>query len=108
VTLPSGQTLNARPWDHEPTPLQKALVRAHRWLAMLESGEYRSVKELAAKEGVDNSYISRMMNLTTLAPDIVTAILDERVPQDLLLLDMAISPPMLWDDQRAAFGLGKS
>jgi hypothetical protein len=32
---------------------------------------------IAAQEGVDNSYISRMMNLTVLAPDILEAILDD-------------------------------
>ena len=39
VTLPDGGTLDSRPWDSSPTPLQLALARGHRWLAMLESGE---------------------------------------------------------------------
>lgn len=34
-------------------------------------------KEIATREGIDNSYVSRMVNLTTLAPDIVAAILDD-------------------------------
>ena len=34
------------------------------------------MKEIAQREGVDDSYVSRMVNLTTLAPDIVAAILD--------------------------------
>jgi predicted transcriptional regulator len=42
---------------------------------MLESGEAKSMKEIARREGVDDSYVSRMVNLTTLAPDIVAAIL---------------------------------
>ena len=42
---------------------------------MLESGEVKSMKELARREGVDDSYVSRMVNMTTLAPDIVAAIL---------------------------------
>ncbi|MFM8882517.1 MAG: LacI family transcriptional regulator, partial [Betaproteobacteria bacterium] len=48
-------------------PLQAALVRGHRWLAMLESGKYPSLRALAEHEGIDNSYVSRMINLTTLA-----------------------------------------
>lgn len=75
VTLPSGETAPVRPWDVTPTPLQLALARGHRWLAMLESDEAKSLKEIAAREGIDNSYVSRMVNLTTLAPDIVAAIL---------------------------------
>lgn len=77
MTLPDGEGLQLRPWDTEPTPLQLALARGHRWLAMLESGESRSMKEIAQREEVDGSYVSRMVNLTTLAPDIVVAILDE-------------------------------
>ena len=38
------------------------------------------MKEIARREGVDDSYVSRMVNLTTLAPDIVAAILDETLP----------------------------
>jgi hypothetical protein len=33
------------------------------------------------REGIDNSYVSRMVNLTTLAPDIVAAILDDAWPK---------------------------
>ncbi len=39
VTLPSCEAMNQRAWDAAPTPLQLALARHHRWLAMPESGE---------------------------------------------------------------------
>src|SRR5690606_1416592 len=106
VTLPSGETAPVRPWDVTPTPLQLALARGHRWLAMLESGEAKSLKEIAAREGIDNSYVSRMVNLTTLAPDIVAAILDDTLPSHITLFDLAVDPPALWDEQRARIGLG--
>ena len=61
VTLPNGETVKARPWDTATTPLQMALARGHRWLTMLESGEAKSLKEIAALEGGDNSYVSRMV-----------------------------------------------
>jgi hypothetical protein len=48
---------------------------------MLEPGNVTSLMEIARKEGVDSSYVSRMVNLTTLAPDIVAAILDETLPR---------------------------
>jgi hypothetical protein len=50
---------------------------------MLESGKVRSLREIARKEGVDSSYVSRMVNLTTLAPDIVEAIFDETLPPEV-------------------------
>lgn len=101
VTLPSGETAPVRPWDVAPTTIQLALARGHRWLAMLESGEAKSLKEIATREGIDNSYVSRMVNLTTLAPDIVAAILDDALPNHVTLFDLAVDPPALWDEQRA-------
>lgn len=99
VTLPSGDTMKPRAWDAAPTPLQMALARGHRWLAMLLSGEVKSLRDLAAREGIDNSYVSRMVNLTTLAPDIVAAILDDDLPNHITLFDLAVDPPALWEKQ---------
>jgi hypothetical protein len=79
VTLPSGGTAR----DRDPTPLQLALARGHRWLSMLESGAVTSLREIARMEGVDSSYVSRMVNLTTLAPNIAAAVLDETLPPHL-------------------------
>lgn len=81
MTLPDGGAVPPRPWDDTPTPIQSALARGHRWLAMVESGEARTLSEVAEREGMDRAYVSRMVNLTTLAPDIVTAILDETLPR---------------------------
>ncbi len=101
VTLPSGERVAPkRPWDDAPTPMQLALARGHRWLAMLESGEAGSLLEIADREGVDNSYVSRMINLMCLAPDIVAAILDDTLPDHVTLFDLAVDPPRLWEEQR--------
>jgi len=67
---------------------------------MLESGQVNSLREIAAQEGVDNSYVSRMMNLAMLSPDIVEAILDDTLPDHLTLFDIAVDPPTVWDEQR--------
>ena len=97
--LQTGETAPVRPWDTAPTPLQLALARRHRWLAMLNSGEVKSLREIAAREGVDSSYVSRIVNLTTLAPDIVAAILDEPLHNHITLFDLAVDPPALWEEQ---------
>ncbi len=101
VTLPDGMTLQPRVWDNQPTPMQLALVRGHRWLGLIESGKARNLAEVAEMEGVDRAYVSRMVNLTTLAPDIVVAILDESLPDHVTLFDLASGTPLLWDEQRA-------
>ena len=80
-----------------PTPLQIALVRGHRWLRLIESGKVANLAGIAKMENVDRSYVSRMVNLTTLAPDIQAAILDTTLPDTVLQLSehssgMAFTP----------------
>ena len=45
---------------------------------MLDSGELATMAELARRKGIAVSYLTRMLGLTLLAPDIVQAILDGR------------------------------
>ena len=61
---------------------------------------WQYTSEIAALEGIDNSYVSRMVNLTTLAPDIVAAILDDAMPDHITLFNLAVDPPFLWEGQR--------
>lgn len=51
----------------------------------LEEGKAKSLREIAEKEKVNSSYVSRMVNLTLLAPDIVAAILDEQLWEGMSL-----------------------
>ena len=44
-----------------------------------------------------------MVNLTSLAPDIVEAILDDQIPDHVTLFDLAVNPMKLWCDQRTVF-----
>jgi hypothetical protein len=60
------------------------------------------MKEIARRENVDDSYVSRMINLITLAPDIIAAILDERLPAEVTLFELAAGTPLLWKEQREA------
>jgi hypothetical protein len=61
----------------------------------LESGDVQSLTKIAKREGVGNSYVSRLVNLTTLAPDIVEAILEDELQDHLTLFDTAVDPPAL-------------
>jgi len=60
------------------------------------------MKEIARREGVDDSYVSRMVNLTTLAPVIVAAILDETLPSEVTLFELAAGTPLVWEEQWAS------
>lgn len=92
-----------RPWDGEPTPPQLALARGHRWLAMLESGNVKSLKEIAKQESVDTSYVSPMVNLTALVPGDRRG--DTRRDCGVTLFDLAVDPPALWEEQRRRIGM---
>ena len=54
---------------------------------------------------MDRNYLSRMVNLTTLAPDIVAAILDDALPNHITLFDLAVDPQALWQEQRRRIGM---
>jgi hypothetical protein len=45
-----------------------------------------------------------MVNLTTLAPDIVAAIPDETLPPEVTLFELAAGTPLLWEEQRGRGG----
>jgi hypothetical protein len=94
----------AVPWSPAPRvdhSLLKAVVRAHRWREMLESGEYASAADLAKAEKVNDSYVSRILRLTLLAPDIVEAIATGRQPPRLQLDDLLKPLPAVWARQRS-------
>ena len=82
----------------------KALVRAHRWRRRIESGQAKSVSDLAEQEGVTDAYVCRLLPLTYLAPDIVEAVLDGRQPKGLRLAEMLGNGPLSWNDQRERLG----
>lgn len=105
VTLPGGEATQPRPWDATPSPMQLALARGHRWVRMLETGEARQLLDIAKREKLDNSYVSRMVNLTLLAPDIIEAVLNETLPPETTLFDLAVDPPLDWNEQRRRAGL---
>jgi len=86
-------------------PLMVAVARAHRWEELLESGRYGSWVEIAAAQGVDPSYVARILRLTLLAPDIIQSILDGTEP-DGLSLGKLYQLPMAWDEQRRVLAAG--
>ena len=82
--------------------LVKALARAFRWRRMLEEGRYGSIRELAAAKQTERTLVARSLALTLLAPDIVEAILDGRVPACLSLASFRHGIPDAWEAQRVA------
>ena len=86
------------------TAIVQALARASSWAEVLESGEVKSISDLAMNLDVDNSYVARILKLSTLAPDIVEAILNGEEPTGLSLAKLTKTFPVDWDEQRTMFG----
>jgi hypothetical protein len=89
----------ARPWRGADSALVKALARAFRGQRILESGEFATIAELAEREGIEPSYMTRVMQLTLLAPQIVEAILDGTQEPELTLARVLEPFPAEWGAQ---------
>src|SRR6478609_298423 len=83
--------------------IAKALARAYRWKQKLDDGTYATMVELAKAERINESYVTRLIRLNLLAPDIVEAALDGRTPLTVQILTEPISN--IWQDQRTLLGL---
>ena len=102
VVTPDGRPLTPQP--EIDSALVKALARAHRWKRLLEDGHHASLTELAEAENINRSYVSRVLRVTLLAPEIVEAILEGRQGPEITL-DRLIQPfPVEWERQQSHFG----
>jgi hypothetical protein len=88
IIAPDGGDAWAPAKPRPDETLIRALTRAHRWQRLFEKATYRSAAELAEAEKVTKSFVTRLLRLTLLAPDIVEAILEERQPKGMQLQDI--------------------
>lgn len=87
---------------HRDDALVKALARAFRWNRMLEAGQFTTIAELAEHEKIAPSYLTRVLRLTLLAPEIVEAILDGRQGPQVTLARLMQGVPVEWEQQHGA------
>jgi len=104
MQLPEGATQPRR----ADSTLVKALARAFRWKRMLESGEFATIAELAEREGIAPSYMTRVLRLTLLSPNIVEAILDGKQGPEVTLSQVLKPFPLEWERQTHRISTAKS
>ncbi len=85
-------------------PLVQAIVRSRMWNESLDSDRVSCVSALSRKLRLDNSFVTRMLKLTFLAPDITVAILNGEEPDGLSLSKLLKPLPDDWDEQREVLG----
>ena len=81
-----------------------ALRDAHRWLDELLSDPRQTLESLALREGKTDRSIRMTLSLAFLAPDIVKAAVEGRLPRGYSLKRL-VDLPMAWPDQWQALGL---
>jgi len=100
VLAPDGTPTNVAPVTrHIDNAMVKALARAFRWRHLLESGTYGTIDEIAKAEKINPSYVSRVLRMTLLAPEIVEAILEGRQAETITLARLMKDVPVVWKEQ---------
>lgn len=106
VLAPNGASVTYAPVGrHIDNAMVKAVARAFRWREMLESGTHATIREIAVAEKINESYVSRILRLTLLAPDIVESIVEARQPPAITLPILTKRFPPVWSIQRSAFNI---
>jgi hypothetical protein len=106
IVVPAGceESSPARP---PVAALIKTIARAQSWYQQMLSGEIRNQRVLAEQTGLEECYVSRVVQCAFLAPDIIEAILEGRQPADLTLEKLLAGQPMDWAEQRRRLGFSR-
>lgn len=103
ILTPDGYIAQPTQRARPDNALVKALARGFRWKKMLQEGDYQTLEEIADAENINPSYVSRLLRMTLLSPELVEAILAGRQPAGLTMAK-AMQPFVLdWTLQRACF-----
>ena len=100
----NARTENAR---RRPDPtLVGILAKANQWFLQLTSSESSSVLAIAQSEQVTSSYVTRVLYLAFLAPDVALAIARGDQPATLTAKQLLLSVPLPpdWVEQRHRLG----
>lgn len=80
----------------------RAIARAWNWRRQLETGAASTIQDIAAAEKVSDRFVSRMMRLAYLSPEVLEHLIITRVPPALSLNDLAAVADRSWAEQMAA------
>lgn len=88
-------------WDgrsQDPHVL-RAIARAWNWRRQLETGAASTIQDIAAAEKVSDRFVSRMMRLAYLSPEVLEHLVIRRVPPALSLNDLVTVADRPWAEQ---------
>ncbi|MCA3575638.1 MAG: hypothetical protein IOC86_17085 [Aestuariivirga sp.] len=103
VITPDGVAAVAAPRARVDSALLKALARGFRWRKLLETGDFSTIEEIAEAENINPSYVSRVLRMTLMAPEIVEAILAGKQPEGLTMARAMQPFPLEWAGQSSSW-----
>ncbi len=103
LIIPS-QSADRAPGTAMPA-LIKAISRAHDWVRQIIAGEYRDQRAIAVATGLNERYVSRVIQSAFLAPEIVEAIVKGRQAPETTLATLLDDIPLSWAEQSARTSL---
>lgn len=105
IVSPAGTTF-VRTTSTFDLPLIRTIGKAFYWQKMIDTGEVANATELARRFKLEPGWVSEVLRMTRLAPDIIRAVLDGRQPRHLnlhALRGRQAEVPLDWDEQRKLF-----
>lgn len=91
----------------EDIPMIRTLGKAFYWQKLLDQGKFATIRDLARSMKLEPGWVAEVLRMTTLAPDIIEAILDGQQPRHLNLQTLRGRHDQLprdWEEQRKALG----
>lgn len=79
--------------------LLRAIGRAWGWRQRLERGDVATLADLAADEGLSDRYVSRLLRLAWLAPEVLERLVVHREPSTISIYDLCFVASFPWDEQ---------
>lgn len=106
VRRKNGRPKILPPADHVPAGARtqdahvlRAIARAWNWRRKLERGEASTIQDIATAEKVTDRFVSRMMRLAYLSPEVLEKLLVHRIPPALALNDLIAAADLPWAEQ---------
>jgi site-specific DNA recombinase len=108
IILPAPQNAaDRRPIRAETrATLLRAIASGRRWLEELASGTVAGPAAIATREGCSPRRVTMLISLAFLAPDLVKAAVDGRLPRGVGLARL-VDPPLAWAEQWRMLGLAQ-
>ena len=85
-------------------PMIRTIGRAFYWQRLLDEGEFEDAADIAGRFKLEKAWVSEILRVTRLAPDILAAIADGRQPRHLNLQAIRRGIPVNWEEQRRMLG----